>query len=731
MRRFCTFLVLASIVLGTPILANDQNLQEVVVTATRTKQAKEKAPTQVEVITAETLKDSNVRTVDEALEKVPGIYTTRTPGVTSISNKQVDLSVRGFGRQSQSLVLLDGQALNNYEGNVQWWNIPIENIERIEVVKGPMSSLYGGGAMGGVINIITKTDLPLFDFSVGKGSYKTEEVSIGHGYSFGDFSYNLTYRSLSQEGPDNAKTPNFTCRNLNPPRGLDVCGAEGGFQILPNASGGEDYVVGYTSAETSSQAFSSSLTWDIDLDSYLTLRYGYATRKLDPVTSMSLPGSWIGYEEVEGIYTPSEYSPDTMDITDKFFETSTNNYSVSYYNAQLEHFEFIVNAGLVDNFKDVFRFGPGFGYSYCPNSRYNASVQTNITLPSNNTLTIGTDYSRSRVSSFDGMYPDEPVTTRGKMQTCGAYLQDQWDANDYLTFYAGVRYDHWKVFDAATNLYYPDTGDPLPTEDKSKSYVSPKLSMVIRPDSETIIRASAGDAFRGPSIWEVFKYRHRPEGDSSMPNPDLDPETVRSYEASIERTFSDSITLGATYFDNHIDDLIYQAKTIDLDQNGEVDSQYMNVGEGYTRGYELSMDYRFSDEISFFADLTRTKTKITDVDVDPADLDTDILDKKFRDVPEDVYTFGVNLKRGGFYSDIIAHYVGGDQFTEEDNSDIYDDRSGGYDPHTTVDVTMGYKINAYRMSLSVYNITDNKYWEGFGGSQNPGRTYMAKVGATF
>jgi len=733
MRRITVFTLIMFFMLSMPLYAVEEQLSEVVVTATKTKQAIEKAPTQVEVVTAEDIKESNVRTVDEALERVPGIYTSRTSGITSISNKSINLSVRGFQNQSQSLVLLDGQPLNNYEGNVQWWNIPIENIERIEVVKGPMSSLYGGGAMGGVINIITKPDYPLFDFSLGSGSYNTKELSVGHGGSFGDFSYYLTYRNLTQEGSEQIKTPNFTCKKLNPSKGglSDVCGAEGGFEILQTATGDESYLVGYTSAETTSEALSSSLTWDIDLDSYLTFKYSYAIRTLDPVKSMSLPGTWIGYSEDEGIYTPAEYSPAPMDITDKFYETATNTYSVSYYNAQLENFEFIINAGLVDNYKDVFRFGPTFGYSNRPNSRYNAFVQTNITLPYNNTFTIGADYSKSRVSSLDEMYPDEPITTKGKMLTYGSFLQDQWDAADFLTFYAGLRYDHWKVFDASTNLYYPGTGEPLPTDDKSKTFVSPKLSVVIRPEAKTIIRVSAGDAFRGPTIWEVFKYSHKPDGESSMPNPDLDPETVRSYETSIQRTFFDTFTLGATYFDNHIDDMIYEVETIDIDDNGVIDSQYLNVGKGYTRGYEISLDYRISEEITFFADLTRTKTKITDVDVDPEKLSVDILDKKFRDVPEDMYTFGVNLKRGGFYSDIIAHYVGGDQFAEEDNSDIYDDRYGGYDPHTTVDIILGYKIKHYQLSLSVYNITDKEYWEGHGGSANPGRTYMAKVGATF
>ncbi|MBN1637191.1 MAG: TonB-dependent receptor, partial [Deltaproteobacteria bacterium] len=688
MRRITVFTLIMFFMLSMPLYAVEEQLSEVVVTATKTKQAIEKAPTQVEVVTAEDIKASNVRTVDEALERIPGIYTSRTSGVTSISNKSISLSVRGFQNQSQSLVLLDGQPLNNYEGNVLWWNIPIENIERIEVVKGPMSSLYGGGAMAGVINIITKTDYPLFEFSLGSGSYDTTELSVGHGSSVGDFSYYLTYRNLRQEGPAQTKIPNFACRSLMPSRGGldDVTGGEGGFEIVPTATGGEDYVIGYISTETTSEAFTSSLTWDIDLDTYLSFRYGYATRTLDPFKSMSLPGTWIGYSEDEGIYTPAEYSPSPMEITDKFFETSTNTYSISYYNAQLENFEFIINAGLVDNYKDLFRFGPSFGYSYCPNSRYNALLQTNITLPFNNTLTIGADYSRSRVSSLDEMYPDEPVTTRGKMLTYGTFLQDQWDAADFLTFYAGVRYDHWKVFDAATNLYYPDTGDPLTTDDKSKSYVSPKFSLVIRPEAKTIIRASAGDAFRGPTIWEVFKYRHKPDGESSMPNPDLDPETVRSYEVSIQRSFFDNFTIGATYFDNNIDDMIYEADTIDIDENGEIDSQYLNVGKGYSRGYELSLDYRISESIAVFADLTHTKTKITDVDIDPEKLSVDILDKKFRDVPEDVYTFGINLKRRGFYSDIIATYVGGDQFYEEDNSDIYDDCSGGYDPHTNVDI---------------------------------------------
>ena len=129
-------------------------LEEIVVTATKTEKEIEDVPGSVTVITAEEMELRNMDTVDDALSDIKGIFTKRNKGLMDSTSS---VNMRGFKGNQYTLVLLDGQPLNDaYTGGVEWGSLPVENIERIEVIRGAASALYGGNAMGGVINIIKK-----------------------------------------------------------------------------------------------------------------------------------------------------------------------------------------------------------------------------------------------------------------------------------------------------------------------------------------------------------------------------------------------------------------------------------------------------------------------------------------------------------------------------------------------------------------------------------------------
>ncbi|UQV19130.1 TonB-dependent receptor [Brevundimonas albigilva] len=131
-------------------------LEEVVVTAAGREQQVKDAPASISVITRETLERSPYTQITDVLLDVPGV--TVTPG----EGNSRDISIRGLG-SAYTLILVDGKRLNSRESRTNGGNIaesgllpPVEMIERIEVVRGPMSSLYGSDAMGGVINVITR-----------------------------------------------------------------------------------------------------------------------------------------------------------------------------------------------------------------------------------------------------------------------------------------------------------------------------------------------------------------------------------------------------------------------------------------------------------------------------------------------------------------------------------------------------------------------------------------------
>jgi iron complex outermembrane receptor protein len=140
-----------------PQTAPATNLYEappVVVTATRAERAPERIPAQISVITADQLRDQGARHVVDALQSLAGVPVRSLSG----NPAQAEIALRGFGENAhgRTLVLRDGQRLNTPDmAGINWLQIPVSAVSRIEVIEGPQSVLYGDHALGGVVNIVT------------------------------------------------------------------------------------------------------------------------------------------------------------------------------------------------------------------------------------------------------------------------------------------------------------------------------------------------------------------------------------------------------------------------------------------------------------------------------------------------------------------------------------------------------------------------------------------------
>ncbi len=171
------------------------NLGKVIVTATKTEHTLADVPAEAVVITKEEIKAKNIKTVQDALMLLTGIKINKNCGSWGDKGKVEMLGLDA----KHTLILVDGQRiLGGHGAAVDLQQIPIEAVERIEVVKGPASALYGSDAVGGVINIITKSapEKPFVSLSTSFGSRRTQvhEVSAGGKKDkFGVF-FNYTYR---------------------------------------------------------------------------------------------------------------------------------------------------------------------------------------------------------------------------------------------------------------------------------------------------------------------------------------------------------------------------------------------------------------------------------------------------------------------------------------------------------------------------------------------------------
>ncbi len=180
-----------------PVNAEIFELGKIVITATRFPVLLKDAPGSVTVISQEEIRDSEANNVSELLQKIAGVE-VRSYGFSGMST----LSVRGSSA-NQVLVMIDGRPVNLAStGSVDLSGYPLDDVERIEIARGPFSALYGSGALGGVVNIVTKNppDASKTEAKLSFGSYDMNSYTLSHGSKSGKTGYFFTIRGFDFGG---------------------------------------------------------------------------------------------------------------------------------------------------------------------------------------------------------------------------------------------------------------------------------------------------------------------------------------------------------------------------------------------------------------------------------------------------------------------------------------------------------------------------------------------------
>lgn len=187
---------LLSTSLAPPILAAEQiSLNDVVVTASRIEQSRTSIIGDVTVIDRETIERAGAASLTDLLRAQPGVQIVSNGGAGTASS----VFLRGTNDQ-HVVVLVDGLRINSATlGTTAYENIPLAQIEKIEILRGPASSLYGADAIGGVIQIFTRkhtSEEPLLHAAVGLGTYDTKTAEAGISGSYQNLRYGVTFSSL-------------------------------------------------------------------------------------------------------------------------------------------------------------------------------------------------------------------------------------------------------------------------------------------------------------------------------------------------------------------------------------------------------------------------------------------------------------------------------------------------------------------------------------------------------
>lgn len=173
--------------------------KEIIVTATRDRQETRKIPADVVVITASEIKKSGASSLVDVLEEQTGIHFRSFSGNAS----QAEITMRGFGENSSGrvLVLLDGRRLNRPDmAGINWLSIPLSDVERVEIVRGANSVLYGDNALAGVINIITRKEVGRPGVDILGMAGEVNDLRLSLGGSKTRFSYALNLERQETDG---------------------------------------------------------------------------------------------------------------------------------------------------------------------------------------------------------------------------------------------------------------------------------------------------------------------------------------------------------------------------------------------------------------------------------------------------------------------------------------------------------------------------------------------------
>lgn len=712
-------------------------LEKIVVTATKTPRNPDDVPASITVITSKDIERQNIQAVDEALAQVPGAAQRRSRFADTIAT----VILRGFPSSPRTLVLYDGQSFQlGNSATVRYGAMPVEEIERIEVVRGPFSALYGGNAMGGVINFITKTPQKLeATAKLGYSTYDTWTSTLSCGdrlWNKLSFKVNWTYQN----------TAGYPSNQVTKSAGTGVAATRvGGYIPSHTTTGGTTYIIG-DSGDNSfwNSCLNAKLSWDIadghkvdltvlqnwsywDYNNYHTYLQNLATGA--PV-NQGTAGLGNTNQRFSGLQPGAFLSGPGVEY-------------MACYNLASEHqlsksTTLKLRGGLLNQpYGNSITPGTTAATSQAGGPGTIQAIQTNNwtgeaqlvraiggkqTLTGGVAVNVATGTSKTNnLADWRDFDSKLDVVTKyaGKTANWGFYAQDEIFWHSMFSTVLGARLDWWTNSDGisqpAVNL--PESHLP----GRQQVSFNPKVALLFRPWDWMTWRTSAGTTFRPPTITELYLSKTYPSGMVYKANPALNPETAVSWEVGATLKPFKGNVVTATFFDNYVSDLIY--RYLDPSNPGANVWLINNAAEARIFGVEVEVTQKLFSWLEVFGNTTLLNARITKSEENP-----EMVGKKLTYVPRQQFNFGLNANYWIFNGNLTGRYVS-KLWTTSDNTDTYNGVKGSYDPYFTLDAKLIVKpVKWASVSFSVNNIMNREYYSYY---LTPGRTFWVEAAVKY
>ncbi len=670
-------------------------LDPIVVTATRIEEQNFYVPYTVDVLDGNTLSSERAaRTLPEALSETPGVLVQKT------GHGQGSPFIRGFTSQ-RTLLLIDGIRLNNAvfrEGPNQYWNtVDPLTIDRLEVVKGPSSVLYGSDAIGGTVSVTTRSREPLREGDAANGAF--------------DWGRRIYYRFASAENSHASRA------ELDAAYGTHV-GILGGvtYKDFGDLSGGRDIGempnTGYEDFDADVKTI-VRLRPDLDLVlAFQRVDQDDVPRTHSTIFSKSFRGTTIGTDfkrDLDQIrhlgYAQLHWQPEADWLSRVSFSTSYQ---------QQEEIEVRVRSNARKR-RQGFRDGT-----------FGSWVQFESPAPIG-TLTYGVEYYHDEVDSFfkefepDGslrsVRPRGPVADDASYDLLGVYLQDAFRPVERLEVIVGGRFNYAH---AEADEVDPDPSSAPNFGDLNEDFSSAvgSLRLVYEMLEEWNLFGGVSQGFRAPNLADLTRFDVARSGEVETPAPDLDPEDFVSFEAGSKLWIEEvGLETYASYHYTLIDGMIVRFPTGNvIDGDPEVTKD--NAGDGFLHGVELGLAWNFcggftalgsvtwmEGEVDTFIGSTKSRKPLSRLQ--PA---TGIIGLRW-DSPERKY----------WVESTVTIVDNQDRLSPRDEADTQRIPPGGTPGYTIYTIRGGAQvIEGLKLFAAVENITDVDYRVHGSGQNAPG-----------
>lgn len=505
-----------------------------VYSASKYEQKVTKAPASISIVTADEIKKYGYRTFGQILNSLRGFYNTsdRSYGYAG---------ARGFGLpsdyNSRLLLLIDGHRYNDSMFDAfdtsEGFPVDVDIIERIEVVRGPSSSLYGTSAVFGVMNIITKRgrDQHGVNIKYSYGSNDTHKTSLSYGDRFKNgLETFLTGTFYDSQGFNKLYYKEFDDQDPLNNNGLSI-----------NNDGERDrklmLKVGW--GDFSFQGLHLNRNKDVPTASF---------------------GSPFNTKDQKG-HDQATFFELKYDHT---FENQLNVQSrVSYNNYRFDGKLplFAIDLGL-DEFmppKTVIN-----NTSLVNSEWWRFELEASKLVWNDHHITVGGQYQDNFRQYQDFYNPIFSLDHNAKTFQWALFAQDDYSITDELSLNVGVRYDYYSIFGSTVN---------------------PRAGLIYTPWQSTVFKLLYGEAFRAPNQSELNNV-----AGSIAPNTNLKPEKLRTFEFIIEHYFDQQLRGELNVFHTKLSDNIRSEKA----QTG-IKSQYQNIGDVESIGVEAQIENNWGD----------------------------------------------------------------------------------------------------------------------------------------